>query len=187
MLWPYTLGGGPRRAGALLDAWLPPGSRKIEIPAPAADALAAVGALRLEELPAVALLLSLRRLPFRREMTIRQLFTTSPFVLLAEEPGRELVFGVAFPSGWRRRGDVPRSAAELRAALARGRAGAIGNFRAEPVSGGSRLWTETWVSTPALAASLGFTAYWLAIAPFSAWIRRMLLRGAARRCGACRA
>lgn len=186
MLWPYAIRDAPRRGAALLDAWLPAGALKLEhhaldVAARAPDALAAVTGLRLEEVPAVALLFSLRRISFRPDMTLRQFFTTSPFVLLAEEPGRELVFGIAFPSSWRGGGDVPRSAPALRAALARGRAGAIGNFRAEPAPGGARLWTETWVSTPALVQALPFTAYWLAVGPFSAWIRRMFLRAAARR------
>jgi hypothetical protein len=58
--------------------------------------------------------------------------------------------------------------------------GAIGNFRAEPAPGGSRIWTETWAFAPARNQTFLFTCYWLLIGPFSAWIRRMLL-GAARR------
>ena len=55
---------------------------------------------------------------------------------------------------------------------------AIGNFRVEPRATGSRVWTETWVSAPRRAQAIAFTAYWLAIGPFSAWIRRLLLAAA---------
>jgi hypothetical protein len=58
---------------------------------------------------------------------------------------------------------------------------AVGNFRVEPGVGGVHLWTETWVHAPGARQVLPFGAYWLAVGPFSAWIRRLLLRAARRR------
>jgi hypothetical protein len=124
----------------------------------------------------------MRGIPHQAEMTRLQLFGSSPFLVLEEEAGRELVFGVVGPFWQLRRGHlpprIPRTPDEFRAALAVGRMAAIGNFRVEPVAEGSRLWTETWVSTPALPQAIAFTAYWLLIGPFSAWIRRLFLRAA---------
>jgi hypothetical protein len=58
------------------------------------------------------------------------------------------------------------------------------DFRAERIPGGSRLTTETRVQASDPRARRAFRAYWLAIAPFSALIRRRWLRdvqSAARR------
>jgi hypothetical protein len=148
-------------------------------------ALAAISRVRLSDVPIVGALFALRRLPFQPEMTLLQFFGTTPFLILEEEPGREFVFGVVGPF-WRWRGSSlptapPRSAEEFRAAVAQGRMAAIGNFRVEPTAAGSRLWTETWVSAPGRGQSVFFTAYWLLVGPFSAWIRRILLKAARRR------
>ncbi|HET8542035.1 MAG TPA: hypothetical protein VFL83_19315 [Anaeromyxobacter sp.] len=189
MPWPWST--GPGRGAARLDAWLPPGAWKlehhaIEVEAEPARALAAMhGVLPLRDAPVVAALFALRGIAFRREMTVREFFGTSPFLVLDEAPGRELVFGVVGPSRERRgeRGPpgVPSSPDDFRAALAAGRMAAIGNFRAEPIPGGARLWTETWMFAPGRIERAAFTAYWLLVGPFSAWIRRILLRAAARR------
>ena len=107
------------------------------------------------------------------------------FVLLEEEPGRELVAGVVGPFWQWRRGSRPRLVADtpgrFREALAEGRMAALASFRADPAPGGARLWTETWVHAPAPGQRAAFTAYWLAIGPFSAWIRRMFLHTARAR------
>lgn len=124
--------------------------------------------------------MAMRGIPFRAETTIRQFFGTSPFLILEEEPDREVVFGVVGPF-WQLRRDrlpphIPKTPDEFRRALSGGRMAAIGNFRAEPAETGSRVWTETWVSTPGRAQTIAFTTYWLLIGSFSAWIRRLLLR-----------
>lgn len=188
MPWPYST--GPARGTSLLDAWLPRGAWRLEhhfidVAAAAGDALDAVGGLRLRDVPAVGALFSLRGLPYRGEMSLREFFSTSPFLVLGEEASRELVFGVVGPFWQWRRGSVPLrvpgTPAEMRAALADGRMAAIGNFRADPAAGGSRLWTETWVYAPRPGQRALFTGYWLLVGPFSAWIRRIFLRAAARR------
>lgn len=190
MLWPYPLGARARTSPALLDRWLPAGAWRlehhaIEVAAAPAAVLAAVRAVRVGDVPAVRALFSLRGLPHEATGTLGQFFSTSPFLELQAEDGRELVFGVVGPFWAWRRGRVPprvpASPDEFRAALAGGRMAAIGNFRVEPGPERVRLWTETWVFAPGARQRLPFVAYWLAIGPFSAWIRRLLLRAARRR------
>lgn len=187
MPWPYST--GPSRGAALLDGWLPAGAWKLEhhavtVPCEPAAGLEAVGALRLRDVPIVGALFSLRGLPFRPESTLREFFSSPPFLVLDEAPGGELVFAVVGPFWQWRRGRVPArlpaTVAEMRAAMAEGRMAAIGNFRADPAPGGSRLWTETWVHAPRWGQRVLFTGYWLLIGPFSAWIRRIFLAAAAR-------
>jgi hypothetical protein len=136
--------------------------------------LPALSEVRLRELPAVRALFRLRRVPFAAEMTVRQFFSTAPFVLLEDEPGREWVAGAV----WARQAPAP---AEWHRAAAQARMAAVVNFRAEPGAAGVTLWTETWVRTHGRVVRVGFGAYWLAIGPWSAWIRRMILRAARRR------
>lgn len=189
MLWPYTLSDRPVRRPAELDRWLPPGARRLEhhaleVKAGPAEALAAVGALTLRELPAVRALFALRGLAFDPGMTLRGFFSTAPFAILADDPAREVVFAVgAPPAAWRplRSASPSLEAEAFRAAAARLPFVAVGSFGAAPAPGGATLWTETWVSTSGLPAAAAFTAYWLAIGPFSAWTRRMFLRGARER------
>ena len=187
MLWPYGVAGEARSAPARLDRWLPAGARRLEhhvidVGAEPRAALAAIRGVRLQEMPIVGALLAIRGLPFPfgGETTLDQFFGTSPFLILEEEPGRELVFGVVGPF-WRwRRGRVPprvpRTPEDFRAALREGHMAAVANFRVEPGARGSRLWTETWVTTPRASQAVAFTAYWLLVGPFSAWIRRLFLR-----------
>lgn len=187
--WPYTRP-APRDAPARLDHWVPPGARRLEhhaidVGVEPAAALAAIGGVRLRDVPIVGGLFALRGLPFKSEMTLLQFFGTTPFLILEEEPGREFVFGVV-GTFWAWRGgavppSIPRTPEEFRAAVSEGRMAAVGNFRVEPAASGSRVWTETWVSAPGTGQSIFFTAYWLAIGPFSAWIRRILLKAGQRR------
>jgi hypothetical protein len=190
VLWPYPIGAGPRTAPARIDRWLSPGARRLEhhsivVGAEPRAALAAIGAVRLRDVPIVGALFTLRGIPHRADTTLLQFFGTSPFLILEEEAGRELVFGVVGPFWDWRRGRVPlripSTRDEFRAALAEGRMAAVGNFRVEPEGSGSRLWTETWVSAPGFTQAAVFTAYWMLIGPFSAWTRRLLLRAGRRR------
>ncbi len=186
MLHPYFRK-APERERCGLDRWLGPGWRLLErhelaVAAPRDAALAAVMGLRVRDLPVVRALLTLRGMRSSPGTTLREFFSTEPFVALEEEPGRELVAGVLVPArdpatGRRRRPDTP---AGFRDACAAAPAAAIANFRADPAGSGSRLWTETWVRTRGPLASAAFGAYWLAIGPWSAWIRRMFLRAARR-------
>lgn len=195
MIWPYTAGRRKERAPALIDRWLPGGAFMLEhhgvdIAATPPRALAATTQLTLNALPFVRALFSLRGIPHSGEMTLREMFSTRPFLILGEDLGREVVFGVVGPFWEFRRGHVPsaipRSPEEFREAMEAGRMAAIGNFRVEPAQNESigsaavHVWTETWAWTPRPVPAALFTAYWLAIGPWSAWIRRMFLDEARR-------
>jgi hypothetical protein len=190
MIWPYTRGTRTRATPAHLDAWLPPSAIELErhtlpVAADPGATLKAIDEVRWRELPVVRGLFTFRGLPHDGGRTIREFFVTPPFVLLEEAPGREVVFGVLGPFWQYRRGGLPprvaRSPDEFRHALADGTMAAIGSYGVERVGAGTLLWTETWVSAPGAAQRAAFSAYWLAIGPFSAWIRRMMLRAARRR------
>ncbi len=188
MPWPYGAGGS--RGPARLDAWLPAGAWKLEHHAidlelePSA-AFAALQAVRIADVPIVRALFAIRALPFDPGATMESFFSTPPFLYLGEEPGRERVFGVLGPFWQLRRGRLPtrvaRTPEDFSTALAEGHMAAIANFRAESIPGGCRLWTETWAWAPRPRQVFQFTMYWMLIGPFSAWIRRRLLRAAHRR------
>jgi hypothetical protein len=175
----------PPRAPCAIDRWTGPGWRllerhTIETVAPPGAALEALAALRLREMPAVRALFALRGLGARPETTLREFFSTSPFVLIEEAAGTELVGGVLLPRreeglGARR---LPRSPEEFRRSLAEAPFAAIATFRADAAAHGTALWTETWVRTRGALPAAIFAAYWLAIGPFSAWTRRIFLREA---------
>jgi hypothetical protein len=189
VLWPYR-SAAPRTTPARLDRCLPPGAWRLEhhaidVPAAPETALAAALAVGVRDMPVVHTLFSLRGLPHDATGSLGEFFSTPPFLVLDAERDRELVFGVVGPFWQWRRGKVPprvpATPEEFRAALAEGRMAALGNFRVEPGPAGVRLWTETWVFATGARQTIPFVAYWLAIGPFSAWIRRLMLRAARRR------
>ena len=101
--------------------------------------------------------------------------TSSGFLLLADQPGREIVAGtiVIAPPGSRSI-ESPR---EFIALDAPGHAKGVMNFRMEDEGGGwTRLTTETRVWATDASARRRFAAYWRTIYPGSALIRRMWLR-----------
>ncbi len=81
----------------------------------------------------------------------------------------------------------PASPDAFRRAAPTAHLAAVASFRAEAAPGGARLATETWTRTSGRTAALAFGAYWLAIGPWSAWIRRLILRAARARACAGRA
>ncbi len=189
MLYPYARR-VPPHAPCALDRWIGPGWRflerhAIEVAASPGSALGALARLRMRELPAVRALLTLRGMRASPDTTLIEFFSTTPFVLLDEIPDVEFVGGILLPE---RSGDgagpsrrFPGSAAEFRSLLRRAPFAAIATFRAERREAGTALWTETWVRTRGITATALFSAYWVAIGPFSAWIRRIFLREARRR------
>jgi len=112
----------------------------------------------LRDVPVIRLLFGVRRIPYLRDMTVREFFSTGSFRILGEDPPREIVFAIEH--------------AEMRAA---------GNFRVMATPSGSVLSTETWVQTSSSQADRAFRLYWAIIAPFSGLIRRVLLDAAKRR------
>jgi hypothetical protein len=104
--------------------------------------------------------------------------TDSQFVLLYEEPDREIVFGALLPPG---REPKPRSRAEFQqtpGSLSR----AVMNFHLSPLpAGATRLVTETRIAASDAAARRQFGVYWRIIYPGSAFIRHQWLRAIRRR------
>jgi hypothetical protein len=107
------------------------------------------------------------------------------FLLLAEEPDREIVLGtlVAAPPGWRPSGKpTPDGFKALVTANRPGFAAAAMNFRIEDAGPAAcTLTTETRVYATDASARRRFARYWRVIYPGSALIRRMWLRAIARR------
>lgn len=110
-----------------------------------------------------------------REATIEQFFLAHRFVVLARTPTEWVVGAVG--AVWRPRGGLVRldDGDAWRSAEVPGTIKAAADFRAERVPGGSRLTTETRVKAMDERARRAFRAYWLAIGPFSALIRRRWL------------
>lgn len=186
MLYPYARS-VPQRPRCEIDHWAGPGWRLVEhhaLPIGAAPeaVLEALASTPLAELRAVTALFSLRGIRFGPKATVREFFSARPFMLLAELDARELVFGVLTPAvepgGGRH---WPSTPGQFLEATARAPLSAVVNFRADADVGGSLLWTETSIRTNGGAASFGFALYWLLIGPWSAWIRRLLLRAARTR------
>jgi hypothetical protein len=105
--------------------------------------------------------------------------TRTSFIVLAEEPNREIVVGtlVGAPRGWKPRGkERPEDFKALRDP---GFALAAMNFRledAEDEPGVTIVTTETRVFATDASACRRFAPYWRLIYPGSALIRRMWLR-----------
>lgn len=108
--------------------------------------------------------------------------TKTSFLLLAEEPNREIVVGTAVvaPRGWRpSRRPAPE---DFRAVREPGFALAAMNFLIEDAGPGTcTVTTETRVFATDMSARRRFAAYWRVVYPGSALIRRMWLRAIARR------
>jgi len=107
------------------------------------------------------------------------------FAILAEEPGKELVLGVAgrFWALDERANLISLPDARAFVDFSRpGHAKAAMSLRFEPLAyGWTRLATETRVTCVDPVAHRRFALYWTLIGPFSSWLRRDLLSGIARR------
>jgi hypothetical protein len=176
---------GPRMA---LDDVLPTYQfgehHEIRIAAPPERVLAAARAVTAGEIRLFRLLTWLRspRLSGRgpenilnpsADRPILDVALGSGFVLLREEPGREIVIGAVVCCGRRFPPRSPEEFQALQGSLAR----AAMNFHVEPVGpGASRLVTQTRVAATDPPATRRFAAYWRVIYPGSALIRRMWLR-----------
>lgn len=109
----------------------------------------------------------------------------SGFVLLADDPGREIVLGalVVRPRGARIAvpNDPGETARRFAALAAQGYAKAAMNFRIEPSDGGCRLTTQTRVFATDAGTAQAFARYWRVIHPGSALLRRTWLKAIAAR------
>lgn len=117
--------------------------------------------------------------------TLRESLAAERFTVLVEDPGTEIVFGIAgrFWALNERASLVAMPDAAAFVAFDRpGFAKAAMSIRFDPlVDGGTRLGTETRVRCTDAAARRRFAAYWAVVGPFSAWIRHDLLRAIAAR------
>ena len=162
------------------------------IAAPRQAVWEAIETVTLAEMPVVGALFALRSLPARlsarpglphvRDEPVLAQFLETGFARLAEEPGRELVFGL-IDQMWKRRGETAKigDGAEFLAFDRAGFVKAAMNFRLAGVAAGTLLETETRVLATDAAARKGFGRYWLLIRPASGLIRRIWLRAIARR------
>ncbi|HEV8629075.1 MAG TPA: hypothetical protein VGV61_02075 [Thermoanaerobaculia bacterium] len=188
---------------AIVPTWQFGEHHEIRVHADAARVEAAIRAVRPDEIRFFLLLTGIRnpQRAWRRqqanilapqgELPLLTIALRSGFLLLADEPGRELVFGtiVVAPPALAR---LPAAElARLRAAFtaerfialtAPGYAKAVMNFRLADEGGGwTLLSTETRVFATDDQARRRFAAYWRLIYPGSALIRHMWLDAIRRR------
>jgi hypothetical protein len=119
--------------------------------------------------------------------------TRTTFLLLSEEPSREIVVGtlIAAPRGWRPRGErTPEAFKALLASQQPGFVLAAMNFRLEdcdaPAGPCTLLTTETRVYAMDASSRRAFARYWRVIYPGSSLIRRMWLRAIRKRAEAAK-
>ena len=159
----------------------------IEIAAPADRVYRMLRELDFASSPAVRILFFVRGLPGlfsgrpRRDSLTLDDIVRGGFVVLADEPGRELVLGVA-GRFWRLRQRPIRVTADAFTAFAApGTAKAAMNFHITALSERcSRLVTETRILCADGDARRSFRRYWIAVCPFSGAIRRIWLRDVKR-------
>jgi hypothetical protein len=162
----------------------------IRVQAPRGRVFRAIKAVTADEILFFRTLTWIRspHLPGRGPESILNVRSTTPileaalrggFVLLAEEPDRELVLGAVVCCRGRAR---VASAEEFRRLERPGVAKAVMNFLVEDDGPGwTRVTTQTRVFATDAAATRRFAAYWRVIYPGSALIRRTWLRAIQRR------
>ncbi len=156
---------------------------EIEIDAPPERVYPAVRAVSASEIRLFRLLTWIRSPRFQKggpesllnpgaERAILDVALGSSFVLLHEEPGREIVVGTIVCCGPRRPVRTAEEFWAARGSVAR----AVMSFHLESAGGATRLVTQTRVDTSDAAALRRFAVYWRVIYPGSAFIRIMWLR-----------
>src|SRR5215510_2554697 len=117
-----------------------------------------------------------------KDLPILDIATKTTFLLLADEPDKEIVVGtvVGAPPGWRRK--VGATPEDFKALHDPGFALAAMNFRIEQAGPNECIvTTETRVLATDDPARRRFAAYWRVIYPGSALIRRMWLKAIKKR------
>ena len=125
--------------------------------------------------PTIRILFTFRGLPHSRPLTLDRL-ADSGFVLLGEEPGSELVLGVA-GRFWKASGKLRRIGPDAFPSFADpGHVKAAWSLRVDPApEGASILSTETRVITTDEGSRRAFGRYWRVVGPFSGIIRNRIL------------
>ena len=151
----------------------------------------AIRSVTAEEIPFYRTLTWIRRLGRRgreglldapRGAPLLALATQSGFQLLFDEPGREIVVGVAGPVSQVARAREAARSTRTFVAAADGYASIAMNVRVSPDGrGGSLLSTETRVFAPDAETRRRLATYWRVIHPGSALIRRGWLAAIRRR------
>jgi hypothetical protein len=176
----------------LIDEFLPEYDEiehhQIDVEAPVGDAYRAVKELDLARSPVVLALLAVRGIPSlftgavkpKRRLGLDEI-VESGFVVLAEEPDCELVLGIV-GKFWQLSSGVHRIEPDQFTGFDEpGFAKAAWNFVVvERAGGGSTVTTETRIACTDAEARRKFGWYWRLIGPFSALIRRVLLRSIQR-------
>ncbi|MEY2556755.1 MAG: hypothetical protein QOE34_180 [Verrucomicrobiota bacterium] len=179
-----------------LDDWMPRWQvgevHTIRVAAPPEKVFAAIHAVRANEIFLFRTLTAIRRcgqsgpesiLDAPEEKSILDVATQTSFVLLGEEPPRELVIGTIVSAPTRVKSPGRRLTPEVfRKTLPPGFALATMNFLVLPDNhGGSTISTETRIHANNPSALRRFVAYWRVIHPGSDIIRRMWLRAIKQR------
>lgn len=166
---------------------------RLEIAAPREAVYQALWTANLGTSPMMRGLLTLRSLPARifqrgRQRPLPQKLTLSTimeagFARLAEEPGRELVLGIA-GQFWRPVANtLPFRQENFYGAVPSGLARVVWNFTVQETSPNlTLLVTETRVVCGDPMSRFKFRLYWLLVRPFSGLIRRVMLRAIQRAC-----
>jgi hypothetical protein len=187
LLWPTSpirLPGAPMRLDDLVPVYQFGEAHETRVHAGLERTYQAVRRVTADEIRLFRLLTWLRspHLPGRGRESILNATAETPllevalrsgFLLLADEPGREIVFGsIVCCEGARR----PSTAEEFLALGGPGVAKAVMSFRLEDEGDGwTRLRTQTRVFATDAVAERRFATYWRVIYPGSALIRRMWL------------
>jgi len=167
----------------LIDSFLPEydfvETHDIKIRATAENVFRALNAVDLCESAIIRWLFRLRGMP-TREMTLREL-RRHRFEVLGESENRELLLGLA-GRFWTIKGDLRIiSSQNFREFNDKGFAKAVWNFLLDEAEGETRLTTETRIKCLDAESRKKFGFYWTLIQPFSALIRKEILKAIKQR------
>ncbi len=162
----------------LIDLFLPEydfsETHDIRIRATAETVFRALNEVDLCESAVVRWLFRLRGLP-TREMTLRELRRLR-FEVLGESENHEILLGLA-GKFWTIKGDLRKiSSQNFREFNEKGFAKAVWNFQLDEAEGETCLTTETRVKCLDAESRKRFGFYWMLIQPFSALIRKEILK-----------
>ncbi len=162
----------------LIDEFLPEydfnETHDIEIRATAKTVYRALNEVDLCESAVIRWLFRLRGMPTKK-MTLREMRRLG-FEMLGESENRELLLGLA-GRFWTIKGDLRKiNSRNFREFDEKGFAKAVWNFSLEETNGETRLMTETRIKCLDAKSRRSFGFYWTLVQPFSALIRKEMLK-----------